>query len=505
MLVVIGAGHNGLVAAVRLAARGLDVTVLEAAELPGGGVRSDAATLPGFVHDTCAAFFPLTAVSPAFRALELDVDWVNPPVAMAHVFDDGTAISLYRDVDATAASLAASAPTAGEAWRGLVERLWPLRTSLIRAALGRLPPVREVFGLGKEAVLLAPMAVASSARLGQSLFGSDRAAAWLAGAGAHADLTPFEVGSGAFSLGLNFLGHLVGWPFPRGGAGRLTDALVERLRSHGGELRCGASVEAIDVAGGRVRGVALAGGERLAADAVLCTASPAVLMRLVPEGALPRRLHRWRYGLGTLKLDYALGAPVPWASAEARKAGVVHVGGQLEEIAGSLDQAIKGEFPDRLSLVVGQQTLHDATRAPAGQHTLYVYARIPQRSVLSAEEMAARVESQLERYAPGFRDTVLARSIRTPADIERDNPSMVGGDLASGSFEADQQLIFRPHPRLCRHRTPLDGLYVAGAWVHPGAGVHGMPGWNAAQTILEDRRGRRKEPLWRFRSTTWST
>jgi phytoene dehydrogenase-like protein len=482
MVVVIGAGHNGLVAAVRLAARGLPVTVLEVAPTPGGGVRSTGSEI---VFDECAAFFPLTAASPAFRALDLEIDWVNPPVCMAHVFDDGSALPLYRDVSRTSASV-------GEAWGSLVERLWPLQDKLVHAALDPLPPVRAVLGLGKEAVLLAPFALSPSARLGRRLFGDDRAAAWLAGSGAHADVSPFTLGSGAFSLGLNFLGHLVGWPFPRGGAGRITDALVERLRSHGGELRCGAAVERIEgVSGGRVRGVVLRGGERLGTDTVLFTASPAVLLSLLPAGALPGRLGRWRYGLGTLKLDYELSAPVPWPSPDAREAGVVHAGGPLSEIAASLDQAKAGIFPEHPALVVGQQSLHDPTRAPEGRHTLYVYARVPRATTA---DMADGVDAQIERYAPGFRDTVIARHVRTPADIERENPSMVGGDLASGSFEPDQQLIFRPDPRLCRHRTPVRGLYVAGAWVHPGAGVHGMSGWNAARMILRDASRR-----------TWST
>jgi phytoene dehydrogenase-like protein len=475
MVVVIGAGHNGLVAAVRLAAAGVDVTVVEGAPRPGGGVRS--VRSGDFVHDECAAFFPLTAASPAFRALELDVDWVNPPLPMAHVFDDGSALPLYRDVSETAAAV-------GEAWGSLVERLWRVRDPLLRVVLDPLPPVRPVLKLGREAVLLAPLAVSSSARLGRRLFVDERAAGWLAGSGAHADVSPLAIGSGAFSLGLNFLGHLVGWPFPRGGAGRLTEALVERLRSHGGELRCGAAVERIEPG----RGVVLRGGERLQADAVLCTASPAVLMGLLPPASLPARLGRWRYGIGTLKVDYELNAPVPWPSAEAREAAVVHVGGPLAEITASLEQAKAGVFPGQPALVVGQQSLHDSTRAPAGRHTLYVYARVPQHT---AADTADRVDAQIERYAPGFRSTVLARRVRTPADIERDNPSLVGGDLAAGSFEADQQLIFRPDPRLCRYRTPLSGLYVAGAWVHPGAGVHGMPGWNAARMILEDRRLRR--------------
>jgi phytoene dehydrogenase-like protein len=499
-VLVIGAGHNGLVAAIRLAERGCSVTVLEWAALPGGGVKSAELTLPGFVHDTCSAFFPLTAASPAFRELSLDVDWVNPPVAMAHVLDEeGGELALHRDLRATAASLEACAAGAGEAWRGLVEKLWPLQHALVRAALGRLPPLwaaaRLAAGLRGEALSLAPLAAASATSVGRGLFGDDRAAAWLAGSGAHSDVSPHAAGSGAFSLGLNLLGHTQGWPFPRGGAGRLTDALVERLRELGGELRCEAGVERIELGGGRVRGLVVSGGERLAAHAVVCTASPSVLRALLPAGALPgrveRRLGSWRYGLGTAKVDYALDQPVPWRAAVAREAGVVHVGGALDELAGSLADAAAGRFPERPALVVGQQSLHDPSRAPEGRHTLYVYARVPQRPGLSHHEMATRVDARIEQYAPGFRDTVLERAIRSPADIERENPSMVGGDLASGSFELDQQLVFRPDPRLCRYRTPLRGLYVAGAWVHPGGGVHGMSGRQAADVLLADARRRR--------------
>jgi phytoene dehydrogenase-like protein len=485
-VVVIGAGHNGLVAAVRLAEAGCDVTVVETAAEPGGGVRS--VERAGFVHDECAAFFPLAAASPAFRALELDVEWVNPPVAMAHVFDDGEAAALHRDVHATAASLEACTPGAGEAWRGLVQTLWPVRSSLVQLALGPLPPLRAAArvarGLGREALPVAPMAVMPSAALGRRLFGDDRAGGWLAGSGAHADLSPRIPGGGAFSLGLNFLGHLVGWPFPRGGAGQLTAALVERLQAADGDLCCGAPAEAIELSGGRTRAVRLAGGERLEADAVLCTASPAVLTALLPRDALPTRLRGWRYGLGTVKLDYALQAPVPWRSDAAREAGVVHVGGPVREIAASLEQAEAGRFPDKPALVVGQQSLHDPTRAPDGQHTLYAYARLPQPPGLTNQEMADRIEARIERFAPGFRETIRARSVRSPADIETENPSMAGGDLASGSAKPDQQLFLRPDPRLCRYRTPVKGLYVAGAWVHPGPGVHGMSGWNAAQRLL---------------------
>jgi phytoene dehydrogenase-like protein len=498
---VIGAGHHGLVAAVRLAERGHEVVVLEAAQQPGGAVRSDELTLPGFVHDTCSGFFPLAMVSPVFRELDLDIDWINPPVPMVHVLDEqGAQIALWREVSATCQSLDACAPGAGPGWRTLMQTLWPHRDRLIRAGLARLPSVRPgvalLARLRSQALELAPLALRSSATLGRTLFGDDRAAAWLAGSGVHADLSPQAAGSGAFALGLNFLGHVVGWPFPRGGAGRLTDALVARLRQAGGELRCNTAAAAIDVRGARIAAVRLGEGGRVAVDRVICTASPGPMLELLGSGVLPgrveRRLRGWRYGLGTLKLDYALSGPVPWLATHAREAGVVHVAGGLDELIASLAQAGSGRFPARPALVVGQQSIHDPSRAPRGAHTLYVYARVSQRSSLSDDAMAERVEAQLERYAPGFGGRVLARSVRSPASIEAENASMRGGDLASGSCELDQQLVFRPAPALCRGRTPISGLYVAGAWIHPGPGVHGVSGRAAADAVISDTRGWRR-------------
>lgn len=498
---VVGAGHHGLVAAIRLAAAGCEVTVFEAGAEPGGGVRSAELTHPGFVHDTCAGFFPLAHASPVFRELELGVGWVNPPIAMVHVTDEhGGEIALHRELAATVASLEQCAPGAGAAWRDLVQALWPHRDALIHAVLGPMPPIRPAVsllgGLGGRALELAPIAWASSAALGAQLFGDDLAAAWLAGSGAHADLSPESAGSAVFALGLNFLAHAVGWPVVRGGAGRLTEALVARLQQHGGAVRCHASVEAIELTGRRTSGLRLEGGEIVGADAVVCTVSPRVLLGLLPSSALPRRVERrlrgWRYSVGTLKLDWSLSAAVPWNSPHAREAAVVHVGGPIQEITASLDHARLGRFPERPALVVGQQSVADPTRAPEGRHTLYAYARVPPRSELGEAAMVEVVERQLERFAPGFRSLVEARSVRLPTAIEAENPSMAEGDLASGSCELDQQLIFRPDPRLCRGRTPVTGLYVAGGWVHPGPGVHGVSGWRSAQLLLRD---------WRRRST----
>jgi phytoene dehydrogenase-like protein len=432
-----------------------------------------------------------------FRQLELGLDWVNPALAMVHVTDEaGGEVVLHREVEETTASLERCATGAGGAWDELVRTLWPHREALIGAGLARLPPLgcsaRLLAGLRTRALELAPLALASSASIGAQLFGEDLATAWLAGSGAHADLSPQAAGSGVFSLGLNFLGHVVGWPFPRGGAGRLTDALLARLREHGGELRCGDGVDQIELRRGRVAAVRMRSGQRLAVDGVVCTLSPRPLLGLLPPGALPgrvtRRLARWRYGLGTLKLDWALSAPVPWSSPRAREAGVVHVGGRLGEIVTSLTQAGLGRFPERPTLVVGQQSLHDRTRAPAAKHTLYAYARVPQRPELEASDMAEVVERQIERFAPGFTALIEGRSVRPPSALSHENPSMGDGDLASGSCEPDQQLVFRPAPALCRGRTPIRGMCVAGAWVHPGPGVHGVSGSFAADALLRELR-----------------
>jgi phytoene dehydrogenase-like protein len=332
--------------------------------------------------------------------------------------------------------------------------------------------------------------LASSATLGLELFGDERPAAWLSGTVTHGDITPGSSGGAAFAVLLALLGHAVGWPYPRGGAGRLTAALVERLRELGGELRCGAPVAAIEVRGGRATGVRLAGGERLAADAVLSTLTPRPLAALLPPGALPERLvarlRGWRHGPGTFKLDLALAGPVPWASAGARAAGVVHLGDTLGALFRSQEQAGAGRVPDAPALVIGQHSLHDATRAPAGRHALYVYTHVPARPELPAAAIAERIERRIEAFAPGFRALILGRRTRLPAELEAENACLVGGDIVGGSLELDQQLIFRPAPELFRGRTPLSGLYVAGAGVHPGGGVHGASGHNAARAALAD-------------------
>ena len=376
----------------------------------------------------------------------------------------------------------------------------PLASPLVESVLRPLPPVRSparlALALRRDGLEWARRLAGSAESLGLDLFDGDRrATAWLAASAQHSGLPPTAAASGAFGFLLQLLGHSHGWPFPRGGMQSLADALIQRAQREGVAIRCDATVEQVLVRGGRVAGVRLAGGEQVAAEAVISTVSAGLLARLLPPGALPSRLQRrlriWRYGTAPFKLDYALSGPVPWTAEEPRSAAVVHVGGELEALTRAADQARRGEVPDRPALVVGQQSLHDSTRAPAGRHSLYVYGHVPARYDLDDEAVADRMQAQLERFAPGFGSLVLARTLRSPAQTERENPSLVGGDLAGGSYELDQQLIFRPAPELSRYRSPLRGLYVAGASTHPGGAVHGMSGRGAAHALLRDRRLRR--------------
>lgn len=493
---MIGAGHNGLIAAIHLAAHGLEVTVLEHAPSPGGATSTAEVTLPGFLHDHCAAFVPMAAASPAVRELRLESDglvWINPSQVLAHPFDDETAIALNRDVGATVESLGA----AGGGWEEAMKQILPISESLVQSVLSPLPPVRPALrlaaGLRSSLPEWTRRMLGSVEALGLELFDGDtRASAWLAGSAQHSGLPPSTTASGAFGFLLQLMGHSYGWPLPKGGMGELSAALTRRSEREGASIRCSATVRELIVSAGRVSGVRLAGGEEIACEAVVSTVSAGVLARLVPDHALPsglqRRLCQWRYGTGAFKLDYALSAPVPWIASEPRSAAVVHVGGELSELTAAAQAGARGEMPARPALVVGQQSLHDETRAPAGEHTLYVYAHVPSVYEQSDEEVCALVERQLERFAPGFKGVVRERAIRSPAQTERENPSLVGGDLGGGSYELDQQLVFRPSPQLSRYHTPIKGLFVGGASTHPGGAVHGISGRGAARALLGQTR-----------------
>ena len=468
--VVIGSGPNGLAAAITLARAGLEVEVHEAEEQLGGGLRSAELTLPGFVHDVCSSVHPLSLASPLFRTLELDVDWVQPDAPAAHPFDDGTAVLLERSLLATAAGLGRD----DGAYQRLVGPLVESWREVERVLLGPHPVsprtlLRLGDQLGGRGLAAAVRAGLSSARaLAEGHFADERTRAWFAGHAAHSMLPLERRPSAGFGLTLAVLGHVVGWPFPRGGSQRLADALTAKLRDLGGEIRTSSLVDSLP-----------------RADLVLADVVPRELLRLA-RGRLPERyeraLHSYRHGPGAFKVDWALDGPIPWSTAECRRAGTVHLGGSLDEISASEWDAWRGRPAERPFVLLAQTSLFDPTRAPAGKHTAWAYCHVPNSS---AEDMTERIEAQVERFAPGFHELVLARHTMGPAELEARNRNLVGGDLNAGAMDLGQ-LLLRPVRRPVPYRTPLTGVYLCSAATPPGGGVHGMCGFSAARVALRD-------------------
>jgi phytoene dehydrogenase-like protein len=497
---VIGSGPNGLAAAITLAQAGRDVLVLEAASHYGGAVATEELTLPGFRHDTWSSVYPASVASPVFERFELErhgLEWVHPRWCMAHVLDDGRAAALGRDVDETAATLDRLHPGDGAAWARFVRPYLDHFGALRRTLLGGFPPVRGAAGLAaglKVTGLLefARLVLMPAQTLGEELFSATGSRAWLYGSAMHGDVPPTGAGSAIASAYLDLMGHAVGWPSPRGGAGRLADALVACLRGHGGDVRTSAPVERVIVEHGRTRGVRLAGGERLDAPLVIGDLSPRGLLALAGD-ALPDRyanaLGRYRYGPGTLKIDWALDGQIPWAAPEAREAGTIHVGGDDADV---LRATAPGELHDPPFMLVGQQSVADPTRAPAGRHTAWAYTHGPHGADWEGrrDELVERMEARIEHFAPGFRDRVLARHVQTPADLERRNANLVEGDVGGGSYSLEQ-VVFRPVPGLSPYRTPVRGLYLGSAATFPGGAVHGVGGHAAARLALTEQRIRR--------------
>ena len=497
---VIGSGPNGLAAAVTLARAGRSVLVLEAANRFGGGVATAELTKPGFAHDVFSAVHPAGAASPVFGSMPLadhGLEWVDPPVAVAHPMDDGRAAALYRDLDRTVDLLESLAHGDGHAWSDLVSPWLASGDALRRTLLGGFPPVvsgaRLALSLGPEQTLeLARVTLMPVRALGAELFSSPHARAWLYGTALHSALAPSASGSAIFAVYLHVLGHLVGWPSPRGGAGALSDALVGYLRSLGGQARVNARVERVVSGHGRVAGVVTASGERVRADIVVADVTPPALIALAGRAFDPgyrRKLARFRLGPATFKVDWALDGVVPWTAAPARSAGTVHVGGGLGDLEQWMRELDAGVLPERPFVLFGQQSLADPTRAPAGHHTGWGYTHVPAGVDWAArgDEQVDRMEAQIERFAPGFRDRVIARHVMTPGDLQRRNANLIDGDKGNGSYDLDQ-LLFRPVPSLSPYRTPVRGLYLGSAAAFPGAAVHGVPGAAAARTALWESR-----------------
>jgi phytoene dehydrogenase-like protein len=499
--VVIGAGHNGLVAANLLADAGWEVVVLEAGASPGGAVRSACVTAPTYLSDLYSSFYPLGFASPVMRGLRLEeygLAWRHAPDVLAHLLPDGRAAVLNRDPEQTAAGLEEFAPGDGQRWLAAYEQWRQISRPLLDALFTPFPPVRSGLSLLRRlgsagALRMARRLVLPSRRLGSELLAGEGGSLLLAGCALHTDLSADEAGSGVYGWLLTMLGQQVGWPVPVGGAQKITDALVDRLTTRGGRVLCGSRVERVLVAHGRAAGVRTAGGrDWRARRAVLADVpAPALFLDLVGASWLPPRmvadLAHFRWDNSTIKVDWALSAPVPWKNPAAATAGTVHVGGDLAGLSRYSAALASGEVPRDPFLLVGQMTVADPSRSPAGTESLWSYTHLPFRRDWAGGEVAeqvARMEAVLERYAPGFGRLVVGRHIAGPGELEEQNESLVGGAVGGGTAAPYQQLFLRPVPGLGRADTPIDRLFLAGASAHPGGGVHGGPGANAARAAL---------------------
>lgn len=465
--VVVGAGPNGLAAAIVLAQAGMEVEVFEAEKLPGGGARTMELTLPGFHHDFGSAVHPMAAGSPFFLSLQLNrhgLEWIHSPSPLAHPFDDGTAITLEREQGDAAGVLGQD----GKAWQRLMKPLaehWPELASEILSPLFRFPShplLLAQFGLP---------ALAPARFLANRLFRGERTKALFAGLAAHSFLSLDEPLSAAIAIVLGAAAHAVGWPIPRGGAQSITSALIAQLESDGGKVRTSAPVESLRVLGSY--------------KVALCDVTPRQILKIAGDRFTPAYVHalsKYRYGPGVFKVDYALACPIPWKATECARAATVHLGGALEEIAASEDAVRHGQIAERPFVLLAQPTLFDSSRAPNGKHIAWAYCHVPNGSTAG---MLSRIESQIERFAPGFRDCVLARKVLTPASLEGMNANLVGGDI-NGGAATWEQFFLRPTWR--QYATPDASVYLCSSSTPPGGGVHGMCGYNAAKFALSRMR-----------------
>ena len=470
--VVIGSGPNGLAAAIALARAGYSVRVYEAQLTVGGGMRSAELTRPGFVHDVASTVHALVLMSPFLKRLplgELGLEFAHPGAPFAHPLDDGTAVVVERSVDATAAALDGHD---GRAYRNLIAPFVESYEALMGALLGpfslRHPITMARFGRH---------AVRSASGLARHKFASERTRAMFAGVAAHSMVPLEKLATSGYALGLVIAAHAVGWPVARGGSQQAGNALAAHLRSLGGEIVTGTPIDSL----------AALPKSRV----VLCDVTPRQFLRIAGDGLrglYRRRLSRFRYGPGVFKMDWALNAPVPWRSPECARAGTVHVGGSLAEISESERAVWENRVSERPYVLVVQPSRFDPTRAPDGKQTLWAYSHVPNGSTI---DMRDRIEAQIERFAPGFRDCVIERSLMTPADLERSNANLVGGDIGGGAADL-AQLYARPILSLHPYRTPLEGVFLCSSSTPPGVGVHGMCGFHAAQEALRYLERRRR-------------
>src|SRR5579883_2119977 len=462
--IVVGSGPNGLTAAVAIAQKGRSVLVVEAAEGIGGGTRSAALTLPGFIHDVCSAIHPMAVASPFWKTLPLaehGLEWIHPDIPLAHPLDGGLAATLERSVDATAERFGRDASAYRQLMGPLVAGAEGLFADLLGPpALPRHPFTVMRFGL---------QALYSGRGLAEAWFHTPAARALIAGLAGHAVL-PLEQSPGAaITLMLGIAGHAVGWPFPRGGAQKIADALAAYLRSLGGEITTGWRVASVD--------------ELPAARAILLDVTPRQVLALaghmLPE-YYKRALRRYQYGPGIFKVDWAIAGPIPWHAEECRRAGTVHVGGTLEEVAAAERAPGRKEHAAHPFVLVAQPSVSDSTRAPAGKHAAWGYCHVPHGSTFG---MTERIEAQIERFAPGFRDLILARHVMNTAAMHQHNANYIGGDIVGGVANW-RQILARPVVSLNPYKTPNPSLFICSASTPPGAGVHGMCGYFAARAAL---------------------
>ncbi|HKH65253.1 MAG TPA: NAD(P)/FAD-dependent oxidoreductase [Solirubrobacterales bacterium] len=515
--VVIGAGPNGLIAANHLADAGWSVVVCEEQPEPGGAVRSGEVTEPGFVHDLYSAFYPLTLASRHIAPLELErygVNWLSAKGVVAHPHPDGRCALLSMDLEETCASLDAFAPGDGDAWRRLFDLWRRAGPHLVGSLLTPLPPIRPAAGmlnaLGPRGLAdFARFSLLPARRMAEENFKGDGGGWLIAGNALHADLTPESSGGGMFGWVLCGLGQQHGYPVPEGGAGEITRALVERLRDRGGEVLCGTPIERIEVRDKRARAALAADGRRFEARRAILAdcGAPALFLKMLPEDVVSERiradLRNYQYDNSTFKVNWALREPIPWSAADARRASTVHVAEGMNGLTHATTQLAAAEIPERPFLVLGQYSMVDPSRSPEGTETAWAYTHVPQSpradaagelsgdwDSVDAERFADRMEEEVERLAPGFRQRIVKRHIQTPLYLERHNRNLVGGAINGGTAQLYQQAIFRPFPGLGRPTTPVRGLYLASSSAHPGGGLHGGPGGNAARTALRYDRAR---------------